>query len=56
MDGNEIIYTRSGTWRVKKDTLILNFQLDNKVEQYLMRPDSLISVNATKKTIWVKDL
>jgi hypothetical protein len=56
MDGNKIIYTRSGTWRVNKDTLILNFELDNKIEQYLMRPDSLISVNVAKKTIWVKDL
>jgi hypothetical protein len=55
IDGNEIIYTRSGTWQVKKDTLILNFELDKKVEQYLMRSDSLISVNAANKTIWVKD-
>lgn len=54
-NGNEVLFTRHGNWKIKNYTLILNFESDKKIEHYFIKKDSIISINKSEKTIWVKD-
>jgi hypothetical protein len=54
-NGNYINPIRKGKWRIVADTIYIQINLDkNFEEKYLIRGDTLTSINLDLKTQWIK--
>jgi hypothetical protein len=54
-NGNYINPIRKGKWRIVADTIYIQINLDkNFEEKYLIRGDTLTSINLDIKTQWIK--